>query len=69
MFALLGPLVEFSPSVGIRGHMGHIGTLVVAVRRLSRRKMKTSPMKAKITIPPISNTFSFLHATSISFKF
>ena len=58
-------------------HMGHIGILVVAVRRLSRRKVKTllagpsptSPMKAKITISPISNTFSFLHATSISFKF
>ncbi len=79
MFALLGPLVEFSPSVGIRGHMGHIGILVVAVRRLSRRKVKTlllvagpsptSLMKAKITISPISNTFSFPHATSISFKF
>jgi len=64
MLALLGPLVEVFPSVGIRGHMGHIGTFVVAIRRLSR-KMKTlvagpsptSPMKAKII------------ATSISFKF
>jgi len=52
-------------SVGIRGHMGHIGILVVVVRRLSRRwKVKTllagpsptSPMKAKITISPISNS-------------
>ncbi len=47
--------------------MGHIGILVVVVRRLSRRwKVKTllvlagpspsSPMKAEITISPISNT-------------
>jgi len=45
---------------------GHIDILVVAVRRLSRRwKVKTllagpsptSPMKAEITISPISNTF------------
>ncbi len=44
--------------------MGHIGILVVAVRRLSRTwKVKTllagpsptSPMKAEITISPISN--------------
>jgi len=44
---------------------GHIDILVVAVRRLSRRwKVKTllagpsptSPMKAEITISPISNT-------------
>jgi len=51
--------------VEIRGHMGHIDILVVAVvRRLSRRwKVKTlpagpsptSPMKAEITISPISN--------------
>jgi len=42
---------------------GHIGILVVAVRRLSRWKVKTrlagpsptSPMKAEITISPISN--------------
>ncbi len=47
--------------------MGHIGILVVAVRRLSRRwKVKTllagpsptSPMKAEITISPISNTIN-----------
>jgi hypothetical protein len=47
--------------------MGHIDILVVAVRRLSRRwKVKTllagpsptSPMKAEITISPISNTDS-----------
>jgi hypothetical protein len=46
---------------------GHIDILVVAVRRLSRRwKVKTllagpsptSPMKAEITISPISNTHS-----------
>jgi len=47
--------------------MGHIGILVVVVRRLSRRwKVKTllvlagpsptSPMKAEIIISPISNT-------------
>jgi hypothetical protein len=45
---------------------GHIDILVVAVRRLSRRwKVKTllagpsptSPMKAEITISPISNRF------------
>ncbi len=44
--------------------MGHIDILVVVVRRLSRRwKVKTllagpgptSPMKAEITISPISN--------------
>jgi len=43
---------------------GHIDILVVAVRRLSRWKVKTllagpsptSPMKAEITISPISNT-------------
>ncbi len=42
---------------------GHIDILVVVVRRLSRRKVKTllagpsptSPMKAEITISPISN--------------
>jgi hypothetical protein len=50
---------------------GHIDILVVAVRRLSRRwKVKTllagpsptSPMKAKITISPISNKISYLHS-------
>jgi len=43
---------------------GHIDILVVAVRRLSRWKVKTllagpsptSPMKAEINISPISNT-------------
>jgi len=53
------PLLEYEV---IRGH---IDILVVAVRRLSRRwKAKTllagpsptSPMKAKITISPISNS-------------
>jgi len=56
--------VRSDECVGIRGHMGHIGILVVVVRRLSRRwKVKTllagpsptSPMKAEITISPISN--------------
>jgi len=43
---------------------GHFDILVVVVRRLSRWKVKTllagpsptSPMKAEITISPISNT-------------
>jgi hypothetical protein len=47
---------------------GHIDILVVSVRRLSRRwKVKTllagpsptSPMKAEITISPISNILTF----------
>jgi len=46
--------------VGIRGHMGHIGILVVAVRRLSRRwKVKTllagpsptSPIRRRLPTP------------------
>jgi len=46
--------------VGIRGHMGHIDILVVAVRRLSRRwKVKTllagpsptSPMRRRLPTP------------------
>ncbi len=51
--------------VGTRGHMGHLVYGVEAVRRLSRRwKVKTllaSPMKAEITISPISNNFLFRH--------
>ncbi len=46
-------------SVGIRGHMGHIGILVVVVRRLSRWKVKTllagpsptSPMRRRLPTP------------------
>ncbi len=46
--------------------MGHIGISVVAVRKLSRRwkvntqlagPSPTSPMKAEITISPISNIY------------
>jgi hypothetical protein len=54
---------------------GHIDILVVVVRRLSRRwKVKTllagpsptSPMKAEITISPISNTLKPLQEKSDS---
>ncbi len=52
-------------TVGIRGHMGHIGILVVVVRRLSRRwKVKTllagpsptSPMRRRLPTPLFPTT-------------
>ncbi len=56
-------------TVGIRGHMGHIGILVVVVRRLSRRwKVKTllagpsptSPVRRRLPTPlfPTHTPFS-----------
>ncbi len=57
-------------SVGIRGHMGHIGILVVVVRRLSRRWKVKTLMRRRLPTPlfPTISLLSNLDARPTSLQ-